>query len=41
VGGFGAVVTHQRGNRIADYTTVIFYGNPEVALGRCTEPRWP
>lgn len=31
LGGFGAVVAHRRGiNRIADYTTVLFYGEPDL-----------
>jgi hypothetical protein len=31
LGGFGAVVAHQGGvNRIADYTTVLFYGDPQL-----------
>jgi hypothetical protein len=41
LGGFGAVVAHQNGNRIADYTTVVFYGDPELVLARCPPPRWP
>lgn len=41
LGGFGAVVAHQGGNRIADYTTVIFYGDPALDLDRCPEPLWP
>ena len=30
LGGFGAVVAHNRGNRIADYETVVVYGNPNL-----------
>jgi hypothetical protein len=30
LGGFGAVVAHLGGNRIADYTRVLFYGDPEL-----------
>jgi hypothetical protein len=41
LGGFGAVVAHKHGNRIADYTTVIFYGDPELTLDQCDQPRWP
>ncbi|HEX9889606.1 MAG TPA: hypothetical protein VGA69_09030 [Nitriliruptorales bacterium] len=41
LGGFGAVVAHQGGNRIADYTTVLFYGEPALPLERCAEPLWP
>lgn len=41
LGGFGAVVAHRQGNRIADYTTVLFYGDPELDVRRCPEPLWP
>lgn len=43
LGGFGAVVAHLGSNRIADYTRVLFYGEPElrrlpaVAPGEGTE----
>ncbi len=30
LGGFGAVVAHLGVNRIADYTRVLFYGDPEL-----------
>jgi hypothetical protein len=30
LGGFGAVVAHTGVNRIADYDTVLFYGEPEL-----------
>jgi hypothetical protein len=30
LGGFGAVVAHVGGNRIADYTRVLFYGDPKL-----------
>jgi hypothetical protein len=30
LGGFGAVVAHLGVNRIADYTRVLFYGNPKL-----------
>ncbi|CAN5181157.1 hypothetical protein BH20ACT8_BH20ACT8_09030 [soil metagenome] len=41
LGGFGAVVAHRGGNRIADYTTVLFYGDPSLDLERSPEPLWP
>lgn len=41
LGRFGAIAAHQHGNRVADYTTVVFYGDPGLTLGRCAEPRWP
>jgi hypothetical protein len=31
LGGFGAVVAHLGVNRIADYTRVLFYGDPELS----------
>ena len=31
LGGFGAVVAHYRGNRIADYETLLVYGNPNLS----------
>lgn len=41
LGGFGAVVARQGGNRIADYSTVLFYSDPRLTLERCPPPRWP
>ncbi|CAN5898498.1 hypothetical protein BH23ACT5_BH23ACT5_10310 [soil metagenome] len=32
LGGFGAVVAHTGGNRIADYETVLVYGDPQLSL---------
>jgi hypothetical protein len=34
LGGFGAVVAHLGVNRIADYTRVLFYGEPKLARFR-------
>ncbi len=31
LGGFGAVVAHTGGNRIADYETVLVYGDPQIS----------
>jgi hypothetical protein len=39
LGGFGAVVAHLRGNTIADYETVIVYGEPQIIHRRTvTDP---
>lgn len=40
LGGFGAVVAHLGGNTIADYDTVVVYGEPEIAVRRSVrDPR--
>lgn len=39
LGGFGAVVAHMGGNRIADYETVLVYGDPRIEVsGRAKDP---
>jgi len=39
LGGFGAVVAHMGGNRVADYETVVVYGDPGVDVtGRVEDP---
>jgi hypothetical protein len=38
LGGFGAVVAHLGGNTIAEYETVIVYGEPQIVQRRVTDP---
>jgi len=38
LGGFGAMVAHLGGNSIADYETVLVYGQPRLARRRVTDP---
>jgi hypothetical protein len=39
LGGFGAAVAHMGGNPVADYETVLVYGDPGIdAIGRVEDP---
>jgi hypothetical protein len=39
LGGFGAAVAHMGGNRVADYETVLVYGDPGIDVtGRVEDP---
>ncbi|MCL4433986.1 MAG: hypothetical protein M1399_04350 [Actinobacteria bacterium] len=41
LGGFGALVARSGGNAVADYETVLIYGEPQIQIDGSIEDRNP